>query len=274
MLLLSFLNLCPLVSSLPLSIFPLPLSYSFPEPFPLALIFLFLLYIYYLSLTVHDSHPPSSSPLFLLCLSLSPLFLSLLSAGSVFKSGWLDCPPEWHQPKLAAEFDTTRSVRSLAYKVLSSARDDGTIRSFTEAEVAIATDSTKLAALLKKYAAFSRKESKEEGRVGGEGLRGKREGGCYGYEYSLSDIFIVSSLSVHLESSDCEGEGERGLGGVKVYRGLGEVLLEGERSQVRVSTWRREERGWCKCPRCWLWTRASGDEFCERCAHVLADSSV
>ena len=192
----------------------------------------------------------------------------------MFKSGWLDCPPEWHQPKLAAEFDTTRSVRSLAYKVLSSARDDGTIRSFTEAEVAIATDSTKLAALLKKYAAFSRKESKEEGRVGGEGLRGKREGGCYGYEYSLSDIFIVSSLSVHLESSDCEGEGERGLGGVKVYRGLGEVLLEGERSQVRVSTWRREERGWCKCPRCWLWTRASGDEFCERCAHVLADSSV
>ena len=154
-----------------------------------------------------------------------------------------------------------RSVRSLAYKVLSSARTDGAIRSFTEAEVAIATDSTQLAALLKKYAKYSRKP------------RGTGEGGCHGYEYSLSDIFIVSSLSVQSEDTDCVGEGEGGLKGVKVYREQGEVLVGGERCQLGVSTWRREERGWCKCPRCWLWTRAGCDELCERCTRVLADSS-
>lgn len=164
--------------------------------------------------------------------------------GSVFKSDWIDCPTEWYHPHLAAEFDTIRSVRSIAYKALSSARDSGSLRSFTEAEVGVVTDSDKLLGLLQKHTDTSTRE------------------GCKS-NYNLHDIFIVSDLSVGM--GDCV---RRGGEGVTVYSGDGEVVWEGEKCQVGVGVWRAEERGKHKCPRCWLWTSASRDQLCQRCTSV------
>lgn len=172
-------------------------------------------------------------------------FFSLHSLlGSVFKSGWIDSPSEWYQPQLAAEFDTIRSIRSIAYKALSSARDGGSLRSFTEAEVNVVVNSEKLLRLLQKYSDTST----------GEG---------YKTNYSLRDIFIVSQLSVKM------GEGVRRRGEeVTVYSEEGEVVWKGENCQVEVEVWRAEERGKYKCPRCWLWIAVGRDQLCQRCTNV------
>ena len=200
----------------------------------------------------------------------------------MFKSGWLECPLQWHNPQLASEFEILRTVRALTNKALSLARSEGAIRSFTEAGVAVATDSASLATLLKKYTAHSGQEFRGEGEEAG-----RREQEGYGdlktasseknricrAEYSLSDIFIVSSLSVmHDPSTGVEETGRREeRGRSTVFEEEGEVVVGGEGCRVRVGVWRREEEGWDKCPRCWLWRRASGDQLCTRCTHVLAE---
>ena len=163
--------------------------------------------------------------------------------GGVFKGDWIDCPTEWTQPDLAEEFQAIRSLRALVYKSLSLARETGSLRNFTEAQVGVATDSESLYTLLRKYG--------DDWREGGE-----REG------YSLADLFIVSRARVELGS---DGAGVWGEG---VRCEDGEVVLGGEGCGVRVGVWRAEERGRHKCPRCWLWTAETRDQLCFRCAHV------
>ena len=168
----------------------------------------------------------------------------------MFKSGWIDCPTEWHQPQLADEFDTIRSLRTLVNKTLSSAHKAGSLRSFTEAEVAVVTDSERLYSLLQKYSESSRREEDKN-------------------YYNLSNIFIVSHSSVELCDSVSGGEWERGgWEGVTVYSGEGEVVWGGERCGVGVQVGRAEERGYHKCPRCRLWTASGKDQLCQRCTHV------
>ena len=167
-----------------------------------------------------------------------------LSTGGVFKSGWMDCPSEWNQPTLAAEFDAIRSLRSLVYKALSSACNAGSLRSFTESQVGITTDSEQLYRLLEKYSSKDMSEGEE------------REG------YGLSDVFIVSRATVEL------GGGGVGSGVGSVFCEDGEVVWGGKRCQVSVEAWRAEEMGKHKCPRCWLWTANSQDQLCLRCSHV------
>ena len=157
----------------------------------------------------------------------------------------MECPLHWHQPTLAAEFETLRSLRSLVNKALSAARDAGSLRSFTEAHVGVATSSEQLYRLLEKYS------SKD--LSGGE----EREG------YGLGDIFIVSLATVGLGSG---GVGKEGAG--RVFCEDGEVVWGGERCGVSVEVWRAVETGKHKCPRCWLWTAGSADQLCLRCAHV------
>ena len=188
---------------------------------------------------------------------LEDLFMQffITRAGSVFKSGWLDCPSEWHQPQLAAEFDAIRSLRSLTYKVLSSAREAGSVRGFTEAEVEIVTDSEELFVLLQRYAGYSRR-----------GRNREEENKSENSNYSLSDIFIVSRVSVEL--SDSVGSEGRGRDEVRVYSDEGCVEWGGEECRVSVRVWRAEEKGHYKCPRCWLWTASSSDQLCQRCRDV------
>ena len=166
----------------------------------------------------------------------------------MFKGGWIDCPLDWTRPELATKFETLRSLRSLVYRPLSAAREAGDLRSFTEAEVGVATDSEELYSLMRKYC-----ESVSE--------RGERE------RYSLADIFIVSRVTVE---PSCEaGEESRHCEGVKrVYSESGEVVWGGDRCRVNVRVWRAGEKGRHKCPRCWLWTAVRPDQLCLRCQHV------
>ena len=115
----------------------------------------------------------------------------------------------------------------------------------------VVTDSESLYDLLRRYCVPSKMEG------------GDRE------SYTLRDIFIVSHLSMELCDRVSGGEGERGRWeGVTVYCEEGEVVWGGERCCVSVGVWRAEEKGWHKCPRCWLWTACGEDELCQRCTHV------
>ena len=69
----------------------------------------------------------------------------------MFKCDWPECPSEWEQPELAAEFETLRSVRAVCNKALDIARSEKAIRSSLEASVTITTDSPHLLSLLTKH---------------------------------------------------------------------------------------------------------------------------
>ena len=172
-------------------------------------------------------------------------------AGSVFKGGWVECPAEWTQPQLAAEFNALRSLRSLVYRSLTTAREAGSIGSFLEAQVRVTTPSEQLYALLNRFNENSRWE-------------GERR------DYSLSDVLIVPRTFVAFEGDSgvsCVGVGELGEG-VRVYSEEGEVEWAGEGCPVRVCVWRAEEAGKHKCPRCWLWVSDSKNKLCTRCKQV------
>ena len=157
----------------------------------------------------------------------------------------MECPSEWQQPELAAQFDTIRSLRSVVYKVLSSAREAGSLRSFTEAQVGVVTNSVDLYNLLKRLCESSRADSGN---------------------YTLSDILIVSRSSVEFGDSVSGGECREGVS--TVHSEEGEVAWRGERCRVGVAVWRAEEKGRHKCPRCWLWTADNRDQLCQRCTRV------
>ena len=100
----------------------------------------------------------------------------------MFKSGWIDCPPEWHQPDLASDFDILCSVKAVSNKVLETAQTDGTIRSSLKAELTLTSNSQYLTDLLLRHLHES-------------------SGSCTGseheqIEFSLVDILIVSKVNL------------------------------------------------------------------------------
>ena len=170
--------------------------------------------------------------------------------GSVFKSGWIDCPMEWNQPELAAQFNALRSLRSVVYKALTTAREAGSLGSFIEAQVGVATNSEQLYGLMNRFNELSRWEGETK-------------------DYNLSDIFIVPRTSVQLVGDMSDGIMGSELGeGVKMYSEEGEVEWGGERCPVRVTVWRAEAVGMHKCPRCWLWSSDCENHLCLRCKQV------
>jgi isoleucyl-tRNA synthetase len=51
----------------------------------------------------------------------------------------LDCPSSWKRSELAADFEISRQIQSLAHNVLEKARIDRSIGSSLEADLIIAT---------------------------------------------------------------------------------------------------------------------------------------
>ena len=174
---------------------------------------------------------------------------SFIDSGSVFKSGWIDCPPEWHQPDLASEFDILRCIKAISNKVLESARMDGTIRSSLEAELTLTSSSQYLSDLLSRHLHDS-------------------SGNCTGsqhkqVEFSLADILIVSNVNLiaageeiaHSEGShDCVSEA---------------VNCDGEMVEVKALVMPASTSGKHKCPRCWKWTSQLEQTLCSRCELVM-----
>ena len=158
-------------------------------------------------------------------------------AGSVFKSGWLDCPAEWSQPQLVAEFEAIRAVKAITNKALDLARSKKLIRSSRDAEVAIVTDSKLLEQLLDYHI---QAPSAREGSV----------------ECSLRNILFVSRISLSAM------EGHQGS------KESGEVTYEGETSTVEVMVCPASWSGHCKCPRCWKYTSTEEGSVCDRCGTV------
>ena len=160
----------------------------------------------------------------------------------MFKCDWPECPSEWEQPELAAEFETLRSVRAVCNKALDIARSEKAIRSSLEASVTITTDSPHLFSLLTKH-----------------------EEDAHGNEFPLQDILIVSGLTLNSGSvSDTiiSTNENRSHSYVEFVR-CGE-----EECKVQVMA-ESADLASHKCPRCWKYTSSVEDSLCERCTSAL-----
>ena len=166
-----------------------------------------------------------------------------MRTGSVFKSGWMECPPEWHQPSLSREVELLRSVKEVSNKVLETARLDGAIGSSLEAELSLKTNSERLTNHLSKH--LYEVESTSDA-----------------VEFSLADLLIVSKVTLNKEEvGDQDG----------CYAISEEVDCDGEMVRVEVLVRQASRSGKHKCPRCWKWTAISESALCSRCqaVHVL-----
>ena len=167
------------------------------------------------------------------------MFLSFYCPiGSVFKSGWLDCPTEWFQPDLATEYEALRTVRHITNKALDLARTDKSIQRPQESEVAISTGSSNLRQLLDHHVVQA--PSPASSTV-----------------TNLRNILMVSNAVVSTT-----------LEGYQGYRETGEITYKGETSNVEVMVWPASWSGHFKCPRCWKYTSMVDDAICERCRIV------
>ena len=164
-----------------------------------------------------------------------------MHTGSVFKSGWMECPPEWHQPSLAREVELLRSVKDVSNKVLETARLDGAIRSSLEAELTLKTNSEQLTNLLSKH--LCEVESTSDA-----------------VEFSLADLLVVSKVTLNEEEVVCDQDG--------CYSISEKVDCDGEMVGVEVLVRRVLRSGRHKCPRCWKWTAVSDGVLCSRCQAV------
>lgn len=163
--------------------------------------------------------------------------------GSVFKSGWMECPPEWHQPSLAREVELLRSIKDVSNKVLETARLDGAIRSSLEAELTLKTNSEQLTNLLSKH--LCEVESTSDA-----------------VEFSLADLLVVSKVTLNEEEVVGDRDG--------CYSISEEVDCDGEMVGYVEALVRRASRSARhKCPRCWKWTAFSEGALCSRCQAVL-----
>ena len=168
-----------------------------------------------------------------------------MHTGSVFKSGWMECPTEWYQPSLAREFQLLRSVKDVSNKVLETARLDGAIRSSLEAELTLKTNSEHLTCLLSEHLHKSdttTAESTSDDSV----------------KFSLADLLIVSKVTLNEEVCDREG-----------YSVSEEVDCGGEMVGVQALVRQALRSGKHKCPRCWKWTNLSEGVLCSRCQLVV-----
>ncbi len=68
----------------------------------------------------------------------------LVPTKSVFQSGWITSPEQWHDPELAAKWDILRDVRSEVNKVLESARNAKAIGSSLDAKVLLKVNNSEL----------------------------------------------------------------------------------------------------------------------------------
>ena len=157
----------------------------------------------------------------------------------MFKSGWRDCPDDWHCPQLAAEFVVLRQVRDLCNKALDLARSDQLIGSSLEATATVTTNSSRLITLMSKT--FSQPSAEGEA------------------SYSLGDFLTVSEATT--------GFSEQAHGGPGSYTAEGCVNLDGTSGSVRVSVQKAQLH---KCPRCWRHLAAIDSHLCNRCDHVVA----
>ncbi len=164
-----------------------------------------------------------------------------MHTGSVFKSGWMECPPEWHQPSLARDTERLRSVKDVSNKVLEIARLDGTIKSSLEAELTLKTNSEHLSNLLCKhlYEADSTSDA---------------------VEFNLADLLIVSKVTLSEEGVCDQDHG---------YTVSEELDYDGEMVKVEALVRHASRSGKHKCPRCWKWTSISEGALCSRCQAVL-----
>jgi isoleucyl-tRNA synthetase len=174
-------------------------------------------------------------------------------SGSAFKNGWLDCPSSWKRSELAADFEISRQIQSLAHNVLEKARIDRSIGSSLEADLIIATPQGRVYEALKRL----------HGRDGTCGVS------------TLCDMMITSHVSLvcseqlancpDLHIHDCAAV-ETGLPENRVYTVSGDVTLSDDSTLVTVQASR------CcleKCPRCWKqWSTVPGS-ICQRCQQVL-----
>lgn len=171
---------------------------------------------------------------------------SHMHTGSVFKSGWLECPSEWHQPDLAREMELLRSVKDISNKVLETARLDGAIRSSLEAELTLVTttNSKQLGSLLSKY------HCEVDTTTGDDAV-----------EFSLADLLIVSKVTLRNEEGVCDHDAS--------YSISEEVDCDGETVRVRALVDQASKSGKHKCPRCWKWTSITEGALCSRCQLVV-----
>ena len=161
----------------------------------------------------------------------------------MFKSGWRDCPENWHCSQLAADFMALRQVRDVCNKALDLARSDQVIGSPLEATVAVTTNSSSLATLMSKT--FAQQPS-----AAGEA------------NYSLGDFLTVSEATA--------GFSEGALGGPSTHTAEGSVNLDGTSAALHVSVQKAELH---KCPRCWRHL-AADSHLCNRCDHLVAKQQL
>lgn len=174
---------------------------------------------------------------------LSCLHLFCIS-GSVFKSGWMDSPPEWFQPNLASDFELLHSIKDVSNKVLENARIDGIIGSSLEAELIIKTKSQYLTNILSRHLPETGDVTPSES-----------------VEFSLADLLIVSKAELTGdEVSDQENR----------HSVCEEVDCCGEKVEVQAFVTPVSKSGRYKCPRCWKLTSLSGLAVCSRCDTVLS----
>ena len=166
----------------------------------------------------------------------------------MFKSGWIDCPPEWHQPDLASDFDILRSVKAVSNRVLETARTDGTIRSSLEAELTLTSNSQYLTDLLSKHLHES---------------LGSYTGSEYEQiEFSLADILIVSKVNLTADEEIASNE--------KSCHCVSEAVnCDGKMVEVKALVMPASTSGKHKCPRCWKWTSMLEETLCSRCELVM-----
>ena len=163
-------------------------------------------------------------------------------AGSVFKSGWVEPPQQWHQPELATEFELLRSVKDISNKVLETARIEGAIKSSLEAELTLGSNSVQLSDLLSKH------------------LHGPLDDRTN--EFSLSDLLIVSNVNLVSEREWLETQ--------EPCHTISELVdTRGEMVEVKVVVRQASRSGKHKCPRCWKWTSSVEGGLCLRCDGVM-----
>ena len=188
---------------------------------------------------------PFSTSIYRHCLVIPSLPLFKIFLGSVFKAGWRDCPDEWYQPTLAADFCVLREVRDICNKALSDARSRQEIRSFLAASIHIQATSPKLASLISSV-------------LPKDSLAGTKQ--APSHHHSLSDFLLVSQASLSGTSgADLDTVAGSAEGMVNCPGG-------NEQCPVQVSV---QVSGLHKCPRCWKHTSTKKDSPCERCNSVM-----
>ncbi|KAL6046055.1 isoleucine-tRNA ligase [Balamuthia mandrillaris] len=150
---------------------------------------------------------------------------------NVFKMGWAEPEPHWHDPQLDRTWQLIQKTRSEVYKVLETARSDKMIGSFLDAAVEIVLPST-TSELRSSLTSISEEE--------------------------LNDVLVTSKtrlmLMPHQEEEEQATESKRAT-----------TQVDGVPVTIRVY----KPAVTHKCPRCWKRTSLNVDVLCPRCETVV-----